>query len=37
MMKEDIDELRGSVTKIMEMFQEVTTKEDQPQHSVISQ
>ena len=36
-MKGDIDELRGSMAKIMEMLQALTTKEDQPQCIVISE
>lgn len=36
-MKGDIDELKRSVCKIMEMMQALNTKEDQPQRTMISQ
>lgn len=37
MRKGNIDELKGSMTKIMEMLQEMAAKENQPQRTMISQ
>lgn len=36
-MKVDIDELKGNMSKMMKMLQTLTTKEDQPHSTVISQ